>query len=83
MKKNWNQTNRVFQVSGDHVARLQCHQLTVRDCSWHPYYPLLVSSSWDGLITRWEFPGNDAVHATNNNIRGGSIEDQMFRVMYL
>ncbi|CAL9099289.1 unnamed protein product [Musa textilis] len=70
-------------VSGDHVARLQCHQLTVRDCSWHPYYPLLVSSSWDGQITRWEFPGNDAVHATNNKIRGGSIEDQMFRVMYL
>ncbi|RWV99549.1 hypothetical protein BHE74_00012928 [Ensete ventricosum] len=70
-------------VSGDQVARLQCHQLTVRDCSWHPYYPLLVSSSWDGQITRWEFPGNDAVHATNNKIRGGSIEDQMFRVMYL
>ncbi|WOL01826.1 LEC14B protein-like [Canna indica] len=71
-------------VSGDRVARLQCHQLTVRDCSWHPYYPLLVSSSWDGQINRWEYLGNDVVHATNNGISfRGSIEDQMFRVMYL
>ncbi|XP_058197561.1 LEC14B protein [Rhododendron vialii] len=44
-------------VSGAQVARLEYHRLTVRDCSWHPQYPILVSSSWDGDIAKWEFPG--------------------------
>nr|XP_043637322.1 LEC14B protein [Erigeron canadensis] len=45
-------------VSGAQVARLVHHKSTVRDCSWHPYYPMLVSSSFDGDIAKWEFPGN-------------------------
>lgn len=45
-------------VSGAKVAKLEYHKSTVRDCSWHPYYPMLVSSSWDGDIVKWEFPGN-------------------------
>ncbi|XP_043719249.1 LEC14B homolog isoform X1 [Telopea speciosissima] len=44
-------------VSGTQVARLEYHDSTVRDCSWHPSYPMLVSSSWDGIIAKWEFPG--------------------------
>ncbi|KAE9460580.1 hypothetical protein C3L33_07537, partial [Rhododendron williamsianum] len=44
-------------VSGAQVARLEYHSSTVRDCSWHPQYPILVSSSWDGDIAKWEFPG--------------------------
>jgi WD repeat-containing protein 23 len=44
-------------VSGAQVARLEYHGSTVRDCSWHPQYPVLVSSSWDGDIAKWEFPG--------------------------
>ncbi|XP_010242588.1 PREDICTED: LEC14B homolog, partial [Nelumbo nucifera] len=43
-------------VSGAQVAKLDYHASTVRDCSWHPSYPMLVSSSWDGVIARWEFP---------------------------
>ncbi|XP_026438120.1 LEC14B homolog [Papaver somniferum] len=50
-------------VSGSQVAKLQNHATTVRDCNWHPYYPMLVSSSWDGVIARSEFPGN-AVNPT-------------------
>lgn len=50
-----------FQVTGAQVAKLEHHDLTVRDCSWHPYYPMLVSSSWDGTVARWEFPGNGQV----------------------
>ncbi|XP_010914357.1 LEC14B homolog [Elaeis guineensis] len=46
-------------VTGVTVARLERHAATVRDCSWHPYFPMLVSSSWDCSIARWEFPGND------------------------
>ncbi|KAK6164736.1 hypothetical protein DH2020_001600 [Rehmannia glutinosa] len=45
-------------VSGAQVAKLQHHKSTVRDCSWHPNYPMLVSSSWDGDVVKWEFPGN-------------------------
>ncbi|ONH93728.1 hypothetical protein PRUPE_8G249600 [Prunus persica] len=44
-------------VSGARVATLKYHKAPVRDCSWHPYYPMLVSSSWDGAVVRWEFPG--------------------------
>ncbi|KAJ8767549.1 hypothetical protein K2173_017618 [Erythroxylum novogranatense] len=44
-------------VTGAEVARLDFHDAPVRDCNWHPYYPILVSSSWDGVIARWEFPG--------------------------
>ncbi|XP_042491429.1 LEC14B protein [Macadamia integrifolia] len=44
-------------VSGAQVAKLGYHESTVRDCSWHPSYPMLVSSSWDGVIAKWEFPG--------------------------
>ncbi|CAH9108979.1 unnamed protein product [Cuscuta europaea] len=46
-------------VSGDRVAKLVYHDAPVRDCNWHPFIPMLVSSSWDGVIANWEFPGND------------------------
>ncbi|KAL3749313.1 hypothetical protein ACJRO7_010423 [Eucalyptus globulus] len=45
-------------VSGNQVARLEHHNEPVRDCSWHPFYPLMVTSSWDGVIAKWEFPGD-------------------------
>ncbi|KAK6130382.1 hypothetical protein DH2020_035887 [Rehmannia glutinosa] len=45
-------------VSGGQVAKLDYHEDPVRDCNWHPFYPMIVSSSWDGMIARWEFPGN-------------------------
>lgn len=44
-------------VSGAEVAKLKYHSTTVRDCSWHPHYPMLVSSSWEGDLVKWEFPG--------------------------
>ncbi|KAK1258297.1 hypothetical protein QJS04_geneDACA010441 [Acorus gramineus] len=48
-------------VTGDEVAKLEYHSDAVRDCSWHPEYPMLASSSWDGEIARWEFPGSEGV----------------------
>ncbi|XP_077232413.1 LEC14B homolog [Tasmannia lanceolata] len=45
-------------VTGAQVGKLVRHESIVRDCSWHPFYPMLVTSSWDGTIARWEFPGN-------------------------
>ncbi|KAK3138798.1 hypothetical protein QOZ80_5AG0373540 [Eleusine coracana subsp. coracana] len=40
-------------VSGSLVEKLKGHQLAVRDCSWHPFDPALVSSSWDGRVAKW------------------------------
>lgn len=46
-------------VTGAQVASLRHHKSPVRDCNWHPHYPMLVSSSWDGDIVKWEFPGSE------------------------
>ncbi|KAH9296874.1 hypothetical protein KI387_028556 [Taxus chinensis] len=46
-------------VTGHQVAKLKHHSSTVRDCSWHPLYPTLVSSSWDGVVARWEHPAGE------------------------
>ncbi|KAL6910009.1 hypothetical protein ACP4OV_001267 [Aristida adscensionis] len=40
-------------VSGVQVEKLKGHQLAIRDCSWHPFEPTLVSSSWDGRVLKW------------------------------
>lgn len=50
-------------VTGAIAAKLDYHKSTVRDCSWHPSYPMLVSSSWDRNVVKWEFPGSDAALA--------------------
>ncbi|KAK2995549.1 hypothetical protein RJ640_014946 [Escallonia rubra] len=46
-------------VTGARVAKLDFHMDAVRDLSWHPFYPALVSSSFDGVIAHWEFPGGN------------------------
>lgn len=33
------------------------HHACVRDVSWHPQRPEIVSSSWDGVVGRWSFVG--------------------------
>ncbi|KAJ1262861.1 hypothetical protein BS78_09G141300 [Paspalum vaginatum] len=40
-------------VSGSQVAKLKGHEMVIRDCSWHPFEPTLVSSSWDFRIAKW------------------------------
>lgn len=34
------------------MSRLAYHQEIVRDCSWHPTQPSLVTASFDGTIVR-------------------------------
>ncbi|XP_054787125.1 LEC14B homolog [Prosopis cineraria] len=53
-------------VSGAQVAKLDHHEGPVRDCSWHPVYPMLISSSWDGDVVRWEFPWRSEATARPN-----------------
>ncbi|MFQ6635922.1 hypothetical protein Gotur_013053 [Gossypium turneri] len=56
-------------VTGAQVAVLKHHTSPVRDCSWHPHYPVLVSSSWDGDVVKWEFPGNGEAPVLANQRR--------------
>ncbi|XP_042061953.1 LEC14B protein-like isoform X2 [Salvia splendens] len=53
-------------VTGAKVAKLKHHKSTVRDCSWHPSYPMLVSSSWDGDVVKWEARGGGEAPAPAN-----------------
>ncbi|KAI4345512.1 hypothetical protein L6164_012627 [Bauhinia variegata] len=57
-------------VSGAQVARLDHHGAPIRDCNWHPIYPMMVTSSWDGEIVRWEFPGSDEAPLRPNRRAG-------------
>ncbi|XP_027933698.1 LEC14B homolog isoform X1 [Vigna unguiculata] len=57
-------------VSGAQVAKLDHHEAPVRDCSWHPFYPMMISSAWDGDIVRWEFPGSDEATVPPNKRAG-------------
>ncbi|KAB2050712.1 Uncharacterized protein F383_27027 [Gossypium arboreum] len=56
-------------VTGAQVAVLKHHTSPVRDCSWHPHYPVLVSSSWDGDVVKWEFPGKGEAPVLANERR--------------
>ncbi|KAK3137524.1 hypothetical protein QOZ80_5BG0453440 [Eleusine coracana subsp. coracana] len=46
-------------ITGETVEKLSWHGSIIRDCTWHPYYPTLVTSSWDGYLARWEASGDD------------------------
>lgn len=41
-------------LTGRQAATLKFHHSPVRDCSWHPRLPVLVTSSWDGNLLKWE-----------------------------
>lgn len=58
-----------LQATGRQVSRLAYHRGTVRDCSWHPTEPMLVSSSWDGNLAKWEHLHGDRPLARNRNQR--------------
>ncbi|XP_028392879.1 DDB1- and CUL4-associated factor 11-like isoform X2 [Dendronephthya gigantea] len=41
--------------SGMIVSRLQGHNDVIRDVSWHPSRPCMMSSSWDQTVKCWEY----------------------------
>jgi len=41
-------------LTGEVVKVLSGHRGCVRDVSWHPYNPEIISSSWDTSIMKWE-----------------------------
>lgn len=42
-------------LSGVLVKKLTGHSGAVRDMSWHPTRPTLISSCWDGTVARWDY----------------------------
>ncbi|GJD11009.1 LEC14B protein [Galdieria sulphuraria] len=40
-------------VQGELMTQLKGHKAVVRDVDWHPYLPVMASSSWDGTIALW------------------------------
>lgn len=54
-------------VTGAQVAKLKYHDQIVRDCSWHPFNPMLGSSSWDGVIANWEFSQHGPIACDTEN----------------
>ncbi|XP_026277378.1 DDB1- and CUL4-associated factor 11 isoform X2 [Frankliniella occidentalis] len=41
-------------LTGQTAKILTGHKACVRDVSWHPYKPELVSTGWDSLVARWQ-----------------------------
>lgn len=42
-------------LTGEMVQKLRGHTAIVRDVSWHPHKPLLLSSSWDTSVRCWQW----------------------------
>ena len=39
---------------------MRYHNEIVRDLSWHPYQPMMVSACFDGSLCQWEHCSPDA-----------------------
>jgi len=40
-------------LTGEIIQQLAGHRTIIRDSSWHPYQPLLATTSWDGCVKLW------------------------------
>lgn len=59
-------------LTGNKVKELKGHRTCVRDVSWHPWKPDIVSTSWDGTIVYWnhEEEDDDDDDDTRDYLRG-------------
>lgn len=51
-------------LTGEIVNKLLGHQSIVRDVSWHPEQPLLISSSWDHSVRAWTYSSSSHLPAS-------------------
>ena len=42
-------------LSGELIDRLKYHREVVRDVSWHPYEPTIVTACFDGTLLEWGY----------------------------
>ncbi|XP_065828421.1 DDB1- and CUL4-associated factor 11-like [Oscarella lobularis] len=45
-------------LTGEIVSAIGDHKSLIRDVSWHPYHPILCTSSFDGTVGWWEYRNN-------------------------
>lgn len=63
-------------LTGSVITCLKSHEQVCRDASWHPYYPEIVSSSWDGGICRWTYADEDHVmQESERKLMEGILDD--------
>ncbi len=67
-------------LTGDVVQTLSGHNSIVRDVSWHPHLPLLLSSSWDTTTRAFSYQPRKSniatpMDTTNPSSRSGIEED--------
>ncbi|XP_071091966.1 DDB1- and CUL4-associated factor 11-like [Haliotis cracherodii] len=48
-------------LTGKIVRKLEGHRACVRDVSWHPYENIIMSTSWDGTVAKWDYLSTDAM----------------------
>jgi len=62
-------------ISCQMVSKLKYHRECVRDCSWHPYLPMLASASFDGSVCLWQSqaPGEEEADAEEEEARKRSL----------
>jgi len=54
-------------LTGCVVAKLKGHSDIIRDLSWHPFEPLIVSTSWDGTLGKWDQSSEPKVNLPKKN----------------
>jgi WD repeat-containing protein 23 len=57
-------------LTGQMVKTLKGHKACVRDVSWHPFRPELVSTSWDNTIGLWTYEGRHAMDEIEEGVIG-------------
>jgi WD repeat-containing protein 23 len=64
-------------LTGELVQKLTLHSHIVRDVAWHPYLPLLLSSSWDGFVAAWEYRDPETVKEHKVGLAEMRLQSQM------
>jgi WD repeat-containing protein 23 len=54
-------------LTGEIVRKLTGHGGVVRDVSWHPYLPMMLSSSWDNSVVHWTWRSQHAKTANTKD----------------
>lgn len=70
-------------LTGEVITKLEGHTSTVRDCSWHPYEPIMLTAAWDNSVGLWTYSGdfpsnNQTSQSTNRTINSSDPAMALF-----
>lgn len=63
-------------LSGNIVRRLEGHRSCVRDVSWHPYENNIMTSSWDGMVGKWEYKTPELYEENGKDASSSDSEEE-------